>query len=422
MSEPFRWRRLAPVAALAAATAVSAAAALGMTGVRVAVTPALSVEDEPVHIAVDGLASAQLVTVAVSSVDSKGVPWTSSTTFRADHAGIVDVDRAAPVAGSYEGAWGMGPIAMMRATKPDPAGAYFWDGTHAQTFIVTVRSHGRELASTTFRRRFSARPVRLEHQTLRGHGFYGEYWAPTVSGRRPAILAIGGSDGGDLGMYLVSALLAAHGFPTLDIAYFDEPGLPQSLSSIPLEYFARALDWLRAQPHVDASRVVALGASRGSEAALLLGVHYPTLVRAVIGSVPSNVALCSYPGCEGPAWTLHGKALPYTREFNQPHPLDDPAAVIPAERIRGPILLDCAGQDRVWDSCPFAQAIVQRLRSHHDTNAHLLYRAPDAGHLVGGLLPYEPVAGGADPTDELARERLWPHVLAFLTAIARAPH
>jgi dienelactone hydrolase len=404
MRDRYRWRRLVPVAALAA-MAVCAAPVSGGTAVTVSVTPALSTEDQPVQIAVRGLAPAEPVTVDVSSVDAKGVAWASSATARADRAGSID-------AGA--------PIAAMRATQPDPAGAYFWDGTRALDFTVSVRAQGRELASTTFRRRFSTRPIQLAHQSLASGGFYGEYWAPTVSGRQPAILVIGGSEGGDLGMYLVSALLAAHGYPTLDLAYFDEPGLPQSLSKIPLEYFARALGWLRAQPHVDPNRVIVLGASRGSEAALLLGVHYPALVHGVIASVPSNVALCSYPGCAGPTWTLHGKALPFTSEFDQPHPFDNPAAVIPVERIRGPILLDCAGKDLVWDSCPFAVAIMQRLAAHHDRYRHVLYRAPEAGHAVGGLLPYEPVAAGTDPADELAREKLWPHVLAFLGAIAQA--
>ena len=55
--------------------------------------------------------------------------------------------------------------------------------------------------------------------------------------------------------------------------------------------------------------------SRGSEAALLLGVYYPHLVHAVAAVVPSSVALCSYPLCDGPAWTLHGKPVPYTRQL-----------------------------------------------------------------------------------------------------------
>ena len=418
-----RWQRFVVTVALllVVVLTVSASLASGGTAVRVVVDPVVSVEDEPLRIALRGLASAQLVTVRVASVDARGIPWVSSATFRADRAGTVKVDRAAPVTGSYAGVWGMGLIAMMKATKPDPVGAYVWNGTHALNFRVTVDSHGRQLASTTFRRRFSARPIRIEHEPLNRYGFYGEYWAPTVSGRHPAILAFGGSEGGNLGMFLVSGLLAAHGYPTLDIAYFKEPGLPQSLSNIPLEYFAKALRWLRQQPHVDPTRIIALGVSRGSEAAQLLGVHYPDLVHAVIASVPANIALCAYPGCGGPVWTLHGKPLPYTRQFNQPHPTDNPAAVIPVEHIRGPILLDCAGADAVWDSCAYAKAIVRRLKAHNFRYPYVLNRSPQAGHFVGVLLPYEPDANGSDLETEAARERLWPHVLEFLTAFARAP-
>jgi dienelactone hydrolase len=382
----------------------------------VTVTPSTSALDVPIHIVVRGLAARQLATLTLRSVDSQGVPWASSAIFRASRAGVVDVDRVAPAPGIYQGAWGMGLLAMLQTVKPD-ASAYFWNGAHPQTFTVTVRSDGRRVASATFRRRFLSPTVRHRHLPLSSNRFYGDYYAPTVPGRRPAILAIGGSDGGNSSLSLVSGALAAHGYPVLAIAYFKKPGLPQSLSRIPLEYFVHALAWLRAQPHVDPKRIVTLGVSRGSEAALLLGAHYPKLVHAVIAAVPSSVALCSFPGCDGAAWMLHGKALPYTRQFNAAHPSDNPAAVIPVERIRGPILLNCAGNDQIWASCPFASAIMQRLDARHDRYRHVLYPASGAGHLIGFLLPDEPFVVGNTPIDQIARERFWPHLLAFLASV-----
>jgi dienelactone hydrolase len=99
----------------------------------------------------------------------------------------------------------------------------------------------------------------------------------------------------------------------LSVGYFKLPGLPQQLSRIPLEYFGRALAWLAHQPQVDRKHIAILGVSRGSEAALLSGAYFPRLVSAVIAMVPSDVALCSIPGCRGPAWTFHGHPVPYTR-------------------------------------------------------------------------------------------------------------
>ena len=167
-----------------------------------------------------------------------------------------------------------------------------------------------------------------------------------------------------------------------------------------------------------------LGVSRGSEAAQLLGVYYPDLVHAVIASVPSNVALCSYPGCTGPAWTLHGQALPYTSEFDDPSPSAGPAAVIPDQRIQGPVFLDCGEADQTWTSCPYAQAILRLLDAHHDHWAHVLFAYPGAGHDVGALIPYEPespAVAATDPdygTDQQARALLWPHLLSFLAGLA----
>jgi dienelactone hydrolase len=286
--------------------------------------------------------------------------------------------------------------------------------------------HGATRASARLSRRLSRAPVSVTPETLGKTGFYGEFFSPTTTVRRPAVLIIGGSQGG-LASMLAADLLAAHGYPALAIAYFNEPGLPSELIDIPLEYFAGALRWLRRQPQVEPQHVLTLGISFGSEAALLLGAYYPGLVNGVIASVPSDVATCAAPGCVLPAWTLHGRALPYTSEFDVPHPTDVPAAVIPVERIKGPVFLDCGGADKTWVSCRYAQAIMSRLTAHHDAYQHILAAYPAAGHGVGYLVPYEP-AGDASPEDSgasadanpNATAELWPRLLLFLASMTPA--
>jgi dienelactone hydrolase len=412
-----RWTPPLLAVCVLAGTAVVCAAAsapAARQAPRITITPAASLADEPVRIRVSGLAPREHVTVAVRSKDAKGITWVSSTAFRADARGRLDLARSAASGGFYRGVWGMGAIATMQPTTTPAANAYFWG--NVQRFTVGVRAKGRTLASAVFRRRFSARAIHPRATTVRAEGFFGDLWTPAISGTRPAVLVLGGSEGG-VATYLLAASLAARGFPALALAYFKEPGLPQTLSNIPLEYFAKALRWLREQPHVDPKRVVALGVSRGSEAALLLGVHYPELVRGVVAAVPANVAVCSFPGCTGPAWTFDGKPVPYTRQFDEPYPTDDPDAVIPVERIQGPIFLDCAGMDFVWTSCAYATAIVQRLDAHGFRHPHVLHRYPKAGHHVGVLIPYEPIAVDNPRADEEAREHQWRLLLAFLNGM-----
>jgi dienelactone hydrolase len=203
------------------------------------------------------------------------------------------------------------------------------------------------------------------------------------------VLLFGGSEGGNVGTFEAS-VLAAQGIPTLAVAYFGEPGLPSTLANIPLEYFQKALKVLAAEPGVDPSRMYVWGISRGSEAALLLGVHYPNLVHGVVAGVPSALVFGDYPDTQQPAWTLGGAAVPFV-------PGDDmattelskyPDAVIPVEKIKGPIFTVCGGADGVWPSCTYAAAITQRLAAHHSPYPHTALTYPDAGHVVGDMLGY----------------------------------
>ena len=391
----------------------------------VRVTPALSVEDQRVVIRVQGLAPHQPVSVGLRSTDAKGFDWSSSARFVADARGSVDSSRSFSRGGSYTGVWAMGLIASMRVAVKDPNRLYFWRRSGPALFALTVRARGDVVASSTFRRSWTRRRLTERNETVSSAGFVGRFEAPAGVRSRTSVLVFGGSEGG-LRTGLLAARFAADGVPALALAYFRAPGLPQTLTDIPLEYFRRALAWLAEQPQVDPSRIVVLGISRGSEAALLLGVHYPAVVHGVIALVPSSVVNCGIEGagsrirCDGPAWTFRGKPLPYTLQFDEPSPTDVPAAVIPVERIEGPILLACGGIDQTWVSCPFSDAITSRLDRDPVKYRHVTYAYLDAGHDVGALLPAEPGFTQYDrnvPFDEQAREQLWPHVLRFVAAI-----
>src|ERR1700750_3006705 len=155
---------------------------------------------------------------------------------------------------------------------------YRWKGAQPQRFDVTVSEGTSRVASGRFTRRGVAPGVTVRAESIAATGFYGQFWAaPPRAPRHAGVLEFGGSEGGLSGKS-IGAALASAGYPTLDLAYFAEPGLPATLKDIPLEYFARALRWLNRRPEVLKGQMYVLGGSRGSEAALLLGAHYPTLV------------------------------------------------------------------------------------------------------------------------------------------------
>ena len=315
---------------------------------------------------VSGLSPGQRVTVTVTSTDARQVRWRSRTEETADRSGHLSLDAVAL-------------ITAMTPLDPDPAGAYFWSrGT--QAFRVQVSG-----VSTTVLRRLAPHPIYAAPVTA--DGLVGTYYSARLAGRHSAVLLIGGSEGGTPGP-LLPALLAGDGHPVLALAYFKAPGLPDSLADIPLEYFATALRWLSRQPGVDPDHLVVDGDSRGGEAALLIGATFPTLVHGVVAGVPSNVAVCSYPGCTGPAWTLHGRPVPFTRQFNDPYPTDDPRAVIQVEHINGPVLLNCGGLDPIWHSCAYARAVMSRLG--HRRFDDQLQACSDCDHFVGRGIPGEP--------------------------------
>src|SRR6185437_9252200 len=205
-------------------------------------------------------------------------------------------------------------------------------------------------------------------------GLFGSFYTGVGEGRRPAILYIGGSEGGlaPAAHWLIDSLTGA-GFDVLYVCYFGCPGTPKVLASVPLETFDRALAWLKAQPGVDPARIGLVGGSKGAEAALLAATRHPELKSVVVG-MPSSV---SWPGITGtdppePSWTRGGAAVPFLPYasasfakrgvfglYDDALPTErlHPDAVIRVERITAPLLMVCGEADTLWPSCKMAGEI-----------------------------------------------------------------
>ena len=399
--------------ALAASTACSS----GSHGpVTIALDKLTTIVSSPVHLVVSGLDPDQAATLAVSSTDDRGYPWSSSASFHANGDGQIDLSRARPEGGSYAEVDGMGLFRSMKPTGPAPLPT-FLNPPGANEIDRIVLTAGSHQVSRQLVRQAYAPGVLLTEMRTPADSFYGDYFSPAdVSKKKPSVLIFGGSEGGLSGTQ-VAAQLASLGYPALAVAYFAEPGLPANLLDVPLEYFAGALTWLSRQPGVDPAHLVVYGVSRGSEAALLLGADFPNLVHGVVALVPSAFVNCSFPICKDSAWTLNGRPIPFTGEA------PDAQALIPVAKIQGPIFVDCGRYDSVWPSCAYCDQIKGEL-SVGFPYQHPILEFPEAGHGIGSLVPYlnwsEPVniQGKTPASDQLAREVAWPQFLGFLSAMS----
>jgi hypothetical protein len=288
-------------------------------------------------------------------------------------------------------------------------------------------------------------PAGVVRVDVRENGLYAAFYRPQTQERVPAIILLGGSEGGIDVISSMATSFALEGYGALALAYWGEQGLPQTLENIPLEYFDAAVEWLKSRPGVEADAIGVMGWSRGSEAALLLGARNPD-IRAVGAIAPSGVVWQGLDFADminaGPAWTAGGEPLAFLRADasayrpNGPmapifeNVLDDadarPETAIPVERIEGPILLISGDADALFPSVTFAGRIVARLEAAgfaHEVQ-NLVY--PGAGHVVFVGAPDSPMArslgapnatmGGTAEANAAAWEDNWPRTLAFFGA------
>lgn len=283
-------------------------------------------------------------------------------------------------------------------------------------------------------------------QRIAEDGLFGNYFPASGTGPQPAVLLLGGSEGGlGGGAHQMALALQAEGFAVFHLAYFGAPGQSDTLERIPLEGFDKGLDWLKAQPGIDPVRIAVMGASKGAEAALLVAARRPDLA-AVVAGMPTSVAWNGINWGSGgqskhASWSASGKAVP-TMPFGDwdqadgiisvYRTIEDPArshaaarAAIPIERAAAPVLLVCGEAETMWPACPMARQVAARSKARSGPPVTVLAYA-DAGHFVFGppLAADHPFYerlgeyGGSASGNAAARADSWPRVVAFLKRAA----
>lgn len=279
-------------------------------------------------------------------------------------------------------------------------------------------------------------------------GLFGNYYPAketkraSHSDRHPAVLLLGGSEGGlGRGAKHMALSLQEEGFTVLHLAYFGAPGQSETLERIPLEGFDRALDWLKQQPEINPQKLSVVGASKGAEAALLIASRRNDL-SAVVAGMPTNVSWnginrASNGQSPHSSWTVDGKQVP-TMPFSDwsasegiisvYRAVEDPAqsaaakrAAIPIERASARIMLVCGEAETMWPACPMSRMIEARSAEKSGPAVSVL-AYQDAGHFVFG----PPLAldnpfyerldafGGSVAGNARARADSWPLVVTFL--------
>ncbi|HEY3562222.1 MAG TPA: acyl-CoA thioesterase/bile acid-CoA:amino acid N-acyltransferase family protein, partial [Kribbella sp.] len=337
----------------------------------------ITLADQAVHLKVTGVEPGKPVQVGAEAVDRVGKKWHGEATFRADQNGTVDLDSAKPSGGPYQDVDGMGLFWSMNPPDGDPDSQSLIppsvDGAPVEHVDVFVSSGGKRVASTTITRRWAAPGVTTRSVPA---GLTGAYVVPKPDGgRHPAVLLLGGSEGG-VPSESTADLLASHGYPVLRLAYFRAPGRPYDLRNIPIEYFASAARWLGKQPEVDPAHIAVMGTSFGSQPALLLADLFPELVHGTVLFAPGDKIIGAFPAKSGFAWTYRGHPLPIDEE-------------IPVDGVDGPVLAVAGYVDLQWESRLYAQSIMRRLDAAHDKYPHEAVIVDGAGHGVGGT-PYLP--------------------------------
>jgi len=412
---------------------------------KIIITPKRVLCGEKVSIQLKDFLPNQKLTIHASFEEENKV-WSSSATYICNELGELDLNKDAPISGSYEGVEPMGLFVYMKEENSKRDVAFIPKGLASTQIRFSVIIDNIEVLSEVLERYLLESTVTKE--VLTTNGLKGTLFLPNKKLNQKVVICLSGS-GGNI-PHERSAILASHGIASLSLGYFGHEELPTYLSKVPLEYFEKVLSFLENHPHINGKDITVIGSSRGAELALLLASRY-TQITSVIAYTPSHAVWSGVGNRKeqnSSAWSYQNKELPFIKcklslmkwfEYyfsKKPFELTssfldsleghiDEKAIIPVEKIQGDILLISGNDDQMWCATLMANKIMSRLKKYDFPYkyTHLSYK--EAGHFI--TIPYFPsmdkeiqlgkkiyTFGGNTLGDLRASEDSWQKVLEFL--------
>lgn len=219
--------------------------------------------------------------------------------------------------------------------------------------------------------------------TIAEQGFEGHLYDAIE--KEKVVITFSGSEGGSSTSDTMAYYYRQNGISALGVTLFAGIDTGKFLDKVPLEYVENAIRYLKDQGY---KKIAVDGISKGSEYALLAASMFED-ISCVIARVPSyfvSEGMIGEKRTSGDScWSYQRKGLNYVpykikqfnvikqfiahREFNI---LDyntnkdiGSEAIIPMERIQGPILLISTEADTVWPSVQQADYIKEYLLDHN---------------------------------------------------------
>nr|XP_045011386.1 peroxisomal succinyl-coenzyme A thioesterase isoform X3 [Jaculus jaculus] len=368
--------------------------------------------DEPVRIAVRGLAPGQPVTLRASLRDEKGARFRAHARYRADAGGELDLARAPALGGSFAGLEPMGLLWALEAERPSWRLLKRDVRTPFAVELEALDGHepdaGRPLARAVLERRFL--PPGVRRVPVRAGRVRATLFLPPGRGPFPGIIDIYGVGGGLL-EYRAS-LLAGHGFAVMAVAYYDFEDLPK----------------------VKGPDIGLLGLSLGADICLSMA----SFLKNISATVSINgSAFCAnrpihYKQTTIPALgydlrrtkTTFSGILDILDVRNDIVGGCENPSMIPIEKAKGPLLFIVGQDDHNWRSDLYAQVASERLQAHGKEKPQII-SYPGTGHYIEP--PYFPVClaslhtlvnkaviwGGEVRAHSKAQIDAWKQILSF---------
>ncbi|XP_071523497.1 acyl-coenzyme A thioesterase 5-like isoform X2 [Panulirus ornatus] len=260
------------------------------------------------HVQVEGLGAREAVTLWTTLMDEKGIQFSSHAHYQADVSGSVDVWRHRSQGGRYQGVFPQGLVSTLAPAPPacQQDVKFKWARLYKRrveepfTYQVRVlRGHLTEkelysgsrpetLASVHFTRDCMG-PGVTRHEVEHGN-ICGTLFLPPGQGPHPLVLDMFGSQAGRT-EYRAS-MLASKGYASLWLPYFAFKHLPNNVTTLHMDYFLEALDYLQNVPKGNRGRVGVVGSSKGAEIAIVLA-GLSRDVKAVVGINSYNLSIDS---------------------------------------------------------------------------------------------------------------------------------